>query len=98
MDKTEEHVNKGTTTVGIVCKDGVVLGADKRVTLGGAYISHKSFYHSYTFENLFQQDYRYKLKKLKVLEKKVIHYEPPFDYDELQLTIEKNDYEQGEPR
>jgi len=30
----ENQVQKGTTTVGIVCKDGVVLAADKRATAG----------------------------------------------------------------
>jgi len=29
-----ELVKKGTTTVGIVCRDGVVLAADKRATIG----------------------------------------------------------------
>lgn len=33
---------KGTTTVGIVCRDGIVLAADKRVTLGGALVSNKN--------------------------------------------------------
>ena len=28
----------GTTTIGVVCKDGVVLAADKRVTVGGGTI------------------------------------------------------------
>ena len=31
MDK---HVKKGTTTVGIMCKDGVILAADKRASAG----------------------------------------------------------------
>ncbi len=31
----------GTTTVGIVCKDGVVLAADKKATLGGMIVSNK---------------------------------------------------------
>lgn len=30
----EERLKTGTTTVGIVCKDGVVLAADKRATAG----------------------------------------------------------------
>lgn len=30
----EKKLQKGTTTVGIVCKDGVVLAADKRATAG----------------------------------------------------------------
>ncbi len=48
----EEEVKKnlkktGTTTMGLVFKDGVVLAADKRVTLGGdggaLFIAHKKF-------------------------------------------------------
>jgi proteasome beta subunit len=34
-----EKYFKGTTTVGIVCSDGVVIGADTRATMGG-YISN----------------------------------------------------------
>lgn len=37
----QEHVKKGTTTVGIVCKDGIILAADKRATMGN-YIANKS--------------------------------------------------------
>ena len=42
----KKHISKtGTTTVGIVCKEGIILAADKRATLGGsggvAYISRK---------------------------------------------------------
>lgn len=33
----------GTTTVGVVCKDGVVLAADKKMTLGGMIVSSKKF-------------------------------------------------------
>lgn len=34
----------GTTTIGMVCKDGIILAADKRVTLGeGIFIAHKHF-------------------------------------------------------
>lgn len=43
MNDIEKNFRKGTTTVGIMCKDGIVLAADKRVTLGGGYISHKKF-------------------------------------------------------
>lgn len=37
MDKEiENHINKtGTTTLGIVCKDGIVVAADKRISFGG---------------------------------------------------------------
>ena len=30
----QDYVKKGTTTVGIMCKDGIVLAADKRATAG----------------------------------------------------------------
>ncbi len=36
----ENTMLKGTTTVGIVCKDGVVLATDTRVTAGG-YVAHR---------------------------------------------------------
>ncbi len=42
MDNIDEFVKKGTTTVGIVCKDGIVLAADKRATAGGRIILNKS--------------------------------------------------------
>uniref|UniRef100_A0A7C2SNB0 Proteasome subunit beta n=1 Tax=Archaeoglobus fulgidus TaxID=2234 RepID=A0A7C2SNB0_ARCFL len=34
MDMIEEKIYKGTTTVGLVCKDGVVLATEKRATMG----------------------------------------------------------------
>ena len=36
----EAHPKKGTTTIGMVCKDGIVLAADRRVTAGHI-IAHK---------------------------------------------------------
>jgi proteasome beta subunit len=36
----KELVMKGTTTVGVVCKDGVILASDTRVTMG-YFIAHK---------------------------------------------------------
>jgi len=33
-------VTKGTTTVGVVCKDGIILSSDTRVTMG-TFIAHK---------------------------------------------------------
>ncbi len=33
-ESIEKEARKGTTTVGIVCKDGIVLAADKRVSAG----------------------------------------------------------------
>lgn len=35
-----EKLKHGTTTVGVVCKDGVVLATDRRVT-SGTYVAHK---------------------------------------------------------
>jgi proteasome beta subunit len=32
---------KGTTTIGIACKDGVVLATERRATLGGGFIANK---------------------------------------------------------
>ena len=37
-----KHIRKGTTTIGIVCTDGIVLAADKRATLGGMIIGHRN--------------------------------------------------------
>lgn len=37
----EKQLKTGTTTVAIVCKDGIVLAADKRVTAG--YVANKRF-------------------------------------------------------
>ena len=34
MDDNQTPYKKGTTTVGIVCKDGIVIGAEKRATVG----------------------------------------------------------------
>lgn len=43
MDLEEIKIRKtGTTTVGIICKDGVVLGAEKRSTLGYLIASEES--------------------------------------------------------
>ena len=40
MPETPKELETGTTTVGIVAKDGVVLAADRRVT-AGTMIAHK---------------------------------------------------------
>jgi proteasome beta subunit len=40
-DTMEKNVNKGTTTVGLVCSDGVVMATEMRATMGNL-ISHKS--------------------------------------------------------
>lgn len=37
MEELKKHIRKtGTTTVGIVCKEGIVLAADKKGTFGGS--------------------------------------------------------------
>ena len=39
----DEHVvSTGTTTVGIAADDGVVVGTDRRASLGGRFVAHKS--------------------------------------------------------
>jgi proteasome beta subunit len=38
--KVGDMVHKGTTTIAIVCKDGVVIGTDTRVTMG-YFVAHK---------------------------------------------------------
>jgi len=39
-DSVDRLVLKGTTTIGVVCKDGVILASDTRVTMG-FYVAHK---------------------------------------------------------
>jgi proteasome beta subunit len=39
-DAVSRLVLKGTTTIGVVCKDGVILASDTRVTMG-FYVAHK---------------------------------------------------------
>jgi len=39
-DLEKRLVLKGTTTIGVVCKDGVILASDTRVTMG-FYVAHK---------------------------------------------------------
>lgn len=39
-DSTNRLVLRGTTTIGVVCKDGVILASDTRVTMG-FYVAHK---------------------------------------------------------
>ena len=38
----DKQVNTGTTTIGLVCSDGLILAADKRAT-SGYLISYKKF-------------------------------------------------------
>ena len=42
MENVNDYVRHGTTTVGIVCKDGIVLAADKRATFAGRIVANKS--------------------------------------------------------
>jgi len=39
-DAVDRLVLKGTTTIGVVCKDGIILASDTRVTMG-FYVAHK---------------------------------------------------------
>ncbi|RJS83303.1 proteasome subunit beta, partial [Candidatus Bathyarchaeota archaeon] len=39
-DIYDRLVLKGTTTIGVVCKDGVILSSDTRVTMG-YFVAHK---------------------------------------------------------
>ena len=39
-NNASQLVLKGTTTIGVVCKDGVILASDTRVTMG-FYVAHK---------------------------------------------------------
>lgn len=39
-NSVNQLVMKGTTTIGVVCKDGVILASDTRVTMG-FYVAHK---------------------------------------------------------
>lgn len=43
-------VLKGTTTIGVVCKDGVILASDTRVTMGH-YVAHKFGKKVYQIDN-----------------------------------------------
>ncbi len=38
----EDHLKTGTTTIGIMCKDGVILAADKRATAGNLIVDKKA--------------------------------------------------------
>jgi proteasome beta subunit len=45
LEKVKEYM-KGTTTVGLVCKDGVVFASDKRATMG-TLVAHKIVHKSF---------------------------------------------------
>ncbi len=52
MDELKDKILKtGTSLVGLVCKDGVVIAADKKVTLGGQVVAHKDFHKIYKLNN-----------------------------------------------
>mgnify|MGYP001619380414 CR=1 FL=1 len=41
MENIQDIIKKGTTTVGLVCKEGIVLAADKRATMGYNFVADK---------------------------------------------------------
>lgn len=49
MDKEikENILKTGTSLVGIVCKDGIIIASDNRVSLGGQIIADKTFQKTY---------------------------------------------------
>ena len=47
QDLKNSILKTGTSLVGLVCKDGVVLAADRKMTLGGQLIAHKDFHKIY---------------------------------------------------
>ena len=49
-NNVRDLIYKGTTTVGIVCKDGIVLGTDTRVTMGH-FVAHKQGKKIYRIDN-----------------------------------------------
>jgi len=51
-DKVNQLILKGTTTIGVVCRDGVVLASDTRVTMG-TYVAHKHGKKIYRIDDHF---------------------------------------------
>jgi len=49
-DAVDRLVLKGTTTIGVVCKDGIILASDTRVTMG-FYVAHKHGKKIYKIDN-----------------------------------------------
>jgi len=43
MVEDKDLMKTGTTTLGMVCKEGIVLAADRKMTLGGQIVSSKKF-------------------------------------------------------
>ena len=50
QENIEKLALKGTTTVGVVCTDGVILSSDTRVTMG-YFVAHKQGKKIYQMEN-----------------------------------------------
>ncbi len=55
-DITNQLALKGTTTIGVVGKDGVVLASDTRVTMG-LYVAHKHGKKNLQDRRSFSNDY-----------------------------------------
>jgi proteasome beta subunit len=49
-NKMPKYVMTGTTTMGVVCKDGIVLGTDTRATLG-TFVAHKRAKKVYSIDD-----------------------------------------------
>lgn len=43
MDEVQKDLKTGTTILGIVCRDGVVMAGDRRVSAGGGFIMSKDY-------------------------------------------------------
>jgi proteasome beta subunit len=42
QDRIQDKIYKGTTTVGVICKDGIVMGTEKRATMGSFIASKRA--------------------------------------------------------
>ena len=49
-DNVPKYVLTGTTTIGVVCRDGIVLGTDTRATLG-TFVAHKHAKKVYSIDD-----------------------------------------------
>lgn len=84
QEKIEKLALKGTTTVGVVCTDGVILASDTRVTMG-YFVAHKQGKKIYQIDDHIAMtisggvaDAQYVVEVLKVNAKlyKLNHYRP----------------------
>lgn len=50
-DLKKNILSTGTSLVGIVCKDGVVMASDRKVTLGGQVVADKGFQKTHQINN-----------------------------------------------